>query len=295
MDAPEAITPEPSPHTHGHLADGLLTKPIYTALIALIESRYLSAPTIQAGRERRPSHRNGRLRYSNFADVLRRGNHSRMKRTIWRWARWCVVGIAGLFAFSAIGLGLLVTWERHRIAELNRTHERPLLVDINDPILVEAHARMAGLKLSAGSDDLRFAVMPSFGKRWFAMAITERNGRGAGEVIVTNPAGELLRHETFDVPKSDLDLFLRQWDEITDDYSGEGRLLTDGNPLAFERRRGLRITSGEGNSPCHYDVLADLAAQAFDRYIPDLRDLRDPTLPATLKGKFCNQPIFALR
>jgi len=50
MDAPEAITPEPSPHTHGHLADGLLTKPIYTALIALIESRQFIAVTAQAGR-----------------------------------------------------------------------------------------------------------------------------------------------------------------------------------------------------------------------------------------------------
>lgn len=76
---------------------------------------------------------------------------------------------------------------------------------------------------------------------------------------------------------------------MTDGYSGEGRTLTDGNPLAFERLRGARVTSGEGNSPCHYDVLGDMAAQEFGRFVPELEDLRDPTLPWRLKGKFCNK------
>ncbi|WP_068073657.1 hypothetical protein [Novosphingobium lentum] len=218
-----------------------------------------------------------------------------MKQAIWRWTRRCFYGIAGLLAFSAVSLGLFLAWERHRLAEFNRTNDRPLLIDSNNPVLADAHAMMAGLIPSDGSDGLRFAVMPSFGKRWFAMSVASRNGRGDGEVIVTTPSGELLRHQKFDIPKPDLELFLRQWDEITDDYSGEGRSLTDGNPLAFERRRGLRITSGEGNSPCHYDVLGDLAAQAFGPYVSELQDLRDPTLPARLKGKFCNPSFFALR
>lgn len=97
------------------------------------------------------------------------------------------------------------------------------------------------------------------------------------------------------MPLTDLDDFLDQWDAVSDGYSGEGRGLTDGNPLAFERRRGERFASGEGNSPCHYDVLGDWAAQQLSTYVPELSDLRQPSLPMLLVSDFCRRSIFNLR
>ena len=137
--------------------------------------------------------------------------------------------------------------------------------------------------------------MPSFGKRWFAVSLGVINNQGVGEAVVTNRLGEVIRHETFVLPKSDMLLFFTQWDEMVDGYSGEGRSLTDGTWLQFERRRGARITSGSGNSPCHYDVLGDWAAQTFERYVPEMQDLRDPQLAMLLKTRTCNPPLFDLR
>jgi len=137
--------------------------------------------------------------------------------------------------------------------------------------------------------------MPSFGKRWFAVSVGIINGQGVGEAVVTSPTGEVIRHETFVLPQYELHLFLNRWDEVVDGYSGEGRALTDGTHLEFERHRGARITSGSGNSPCHYDVLGDWAAQAFERYVPEMQDLRNPQLAMLLRTRFCNPSIFDLR
>ncbi|MFC3673184.1 hypothetical protein [Novosphingobium pokkalii] len=218
-----------------------------------------------------------------------------MKQAIWLWIKRGVFTIAAIFTLAAISSALFLLKEKHRLAQFNRTHQRPLLVDARDPVLIDAHALLAHLQTPKAANSLQFAAMPSFGKRWFAISLSETGTRSMGEVIVTTLAGQVLRQDTFVVPRDDLALFLRRWDEITDGYSGEGRLLTDGTPLAFERRRAGAITSGEGNSPCHYDVLGDLAAQALGRYVPELADLRDPTLPAKLRSNFCNRSIFALR
>lgn len=218
-----------------------------------------------------------------------------MQQAIWRWFKRGLLGLIALFALLVIGLGFFLMKERHRLAEFNRTHERPLFDGTDNAVRADAHIMLSSLKPTAAEDSLRFAVMPSFGKRWFALSVSITNERGEGEAIVSTPTGGLLRHQKFEVPRDELRLFLSQWDEITDGYTGEGRMLTDGNPLAFERRRIARVTSGVGNSPCHYDVLGDLAAQTFGRFVPELSDLRDPTLPWRLKSKFCNRSIYDLR
>ncbi len=218
-----------------------------------------------------------------------------MKRALWPWIKRGAFTIAALFALIAISSALVLLWKKHRLAQFNRTHLRPLLFDASNPVLTDAHALLARLQNPKAASSLQFAAMPSFGKRWFAISLSETGPRSIGEVIITTPAGQVLRKDTFVVPGDDLASFLRQWDEITDGYSGEGRILTDGNPLAFERRRDGAISSGEGNSPCHYDVLGDLAARALGQYVPELADLRDPTLPAILQSNLCKRSIFVWR
>jgi len=218
-----------------------------------------------------------------------------MARKIWIWIKRIIIGLAVVAAAGAAAIMLYILTDRYRISQLNRTQESALKIDPNDLVLESAHRLLAKLHPVASGNSLKFVVMPSFGKRWFAIVIAEHDGKGAGEAIVETQEGQLLSHRMFEMPKSDLLRFLERWDKMTDGYAGEGRLLTDGNPVAFERQRGERLTSGEGNSPCHYDALGDWAAQKLARYVPELQDLRNPELDVVLRSEFCNRSIFALR
>jgi hypothetical protein len=166
-------------------------------------------------------------------------------QVIWRWTKRVVVGAIALIATLFLAFALFIVYERHRLSKFNRTHDEPLKVDAGDPVLESAH-RLRGMLRAAPSDNsLQFVVMPSFGPRWFAVSIAEVNGKGVGEAIIeTRDMGHFDRR-MFEMPASDLHRFLGRWDALTDGYSGEGRVFTDGNPLAFERRRGNRVTSGD--------------------------------------------------
>jgi len=203
------------------------------------------------------------------------------------------MGLITLVAIAVSVSVLLIAAEKHWMARFNRTHERPLQVDPNDPVLESAHHLLSKLQPTLHDNSLQFVVMPSFGQRWFAVSIAEVNGEGVGEVIVETRNPEDTKHRRFTMPKAELLRFLARWDALTDGYAGEGRGLTDGNPLAFERQRGDRITSGEGNSPCHYDVLSDWAAQRLSQFAPELRDLRQIGLNKVLESDFCNRSIFS--
>ena len=218
-----------------------------------------------------------------------------MRKTVWRWVKRGILATIALLLLLCISLCLFWVYEKHRLAQFNRTHERPLSDYAWRTGSTAPQEMFARLKPSQGADNLRFIAMPSFGKRWFAVSLGVINNQGVGEAVVTNRLGEVIRHETFVLPKSDMLLFFTQWDEMVDGYSGEGRSLTDGTWLQFERRRGARITSGSGNSPCHYDVLGDWAAQTFERYVPEMQDLRDPQLAMLLKTRTCNPQLFDLR
>ncbi|QSR20425.1 hypothetical protein CA833_0180 [Novosphingobium sp. KA1] len=113
--------------------------------------------------------------------------------------------------------------------------------------------------------------------------------------MIVRPDGSLISRQSFEMPLLDLKQFFEVWDEISDSYSGEGRSLMDGTALAFERKRKRQFTSGVGNSPCHYDVLGDWAAQRLSPWVSELSDLRDPILPQLLKSKNCNRSMFSLR
>lgn len=197
-------------------------------------------------------------------------------------------------AILVIGIALFLMVESHRIAQFDRTYERPLPVDPNNYVLEPAHRLLDKLGPRSSDNSLQFVVMPSFGKRWFAVSLVEVNGKGLGEAIVAHPDGGLVSHQLFEIPPPELKRFFDRWDELTDGYSGDGRSYLDGNPLAFERHRGQKITSGVGNSPCHYDALGDWATHRLSLYVPELSDLREPRMEEMLKSDVCSPSIFGL-
>lgn len=218
-----------------------------------------------------------------------------MGQKIWRWTKRGMIAAGIVLAILSFAFISLVVLQRHHLAQFNRTYERPLQVDPDDPVLESAHRLLGDLRPSSSDNSLRFAVMPSFGKRWFAVSLVETRGKGIGQTVIVRPDGSLISRQSFEMPLSDLKQFFEIWDEISDGYSGEGRSLTDGTPLAFERKRGRQFTSGVGNSPCHYDVLGDWAAQRLSPWVSELSDLRDPILPQMLKTETCNRSMFSLR
>ena len=210
-----------------------------------------------------------------------------MKRKVVIWARRCLIGVGIVVAALIVIFGGLLLLERYRIAQFNRTHERVLPTDKDSPVLSSAHEILSSLSPTQGEDTLRFAAMPSFGERWFAVSISYKGNYAIGEVVVQDRSDGTLQKHRFEAPPRLVRQFLNEWDGLTDDYSGEARSLTDGTPIAFERKRGSHVTSGVGNSPCHYDVLGDASARYFSRYVPELSDLRNPEIDRLLASDVC--------
>ena len=216
-----------------------------------------------------------------------------MKQAIVRRTQRIFIGLIALVAITVVGITFIILAEKYWMAQFNRTHERPLQVDPSHLVLESAHRLLSKLQPEQSGNRLQFVVMPSFGKRWFAVSIAEVNGQGVGEAIVEARDTEHLERRAFIMSRAELLTLLERWDALTDGYSGEGHALTDGSPLAFERRRGERVTSGEGNSPCHYGVLGDWAAQRLSQYVPELQDLRYFG-DKPWKSDDCNRSIFSL-
>lgn len=210
-----------------------------------------------------------------------------MIHNMWLWAKrglFAVLAVTLLVATAALGF---LIWEKHRLAQFSRTHERPLPVKGNH--------LLGKLKPVSSRNSLQFSVKPSFDDREYTVYLFEENGKGLGEALIAHRDGQLVSHRSFSIPLADFNEFLERWDSATDGYNGEGRVWADGNHLAFERIRGTRVTSGDGNSPCHYDVLGDWAAQNLTAYVPELADLRAPWLPIMLISETCNRGFFSLR
>lgn len=203
------------------------------------------------------------------------------------WARRCLIGVGVIVAALIAIVGGLLLLERHRIAQFNRTYERVLPTDKDNPVLSSAHKILSSLSPTQGENTLRFAAMPSFGERWFAVSISDKSNSATGEVVVHDRSDGTLQRHRFEAPPRVVRQFLNEWDGLTDDYSGEARSVTDGTPIAFERRRGSHVTSGVGNSPCHYDVLGDASARYFSRYVAELSDLRNPHIDRLLASDVC--------
>lgn len=210
-----------------------------------------------------------------------------MNHAVRRWTRRIIVGtILTIVLIVAVGLTFFAVMD-YRFAQFDRTYEHELATDPNNGVLVDAHALLARLQDENIRDGLRFAAMPSFGDRWFAVSLSEREGGAIGEVIVFNRADESVTTHKFGLTRGDARRMLDQWDEHSDGYPGDSRGWTDGTSIAFERLREGRVSSAVGNSPCHYDVLGNLAAIYIGPQVNEVLDLRAPHLAKMLESDVC--------
>lgn len=217
-----------------------------------------------------------------------------MRGVIVRWVKRVIIGLAIIMCLLAVVPVSFLFFERHRYAQFNRTFAAPLKVDPGNLVLIDAHKLLNLLGAPTATNSLQFAAMPSFGTRWIAVSLSEREGKSPVRVLIYSRTTGKISQRNFEMPTEEARTFFKQWDSMTDGYAGEPRLLTDGNPLAFERRRPSGVSSGVGNSPCHYDVLGGIAARYLTRYAPELAEMRTINEGKLLRSKTCDTSIFNL-
>lgn len=181
--------------------------------------------------------------------------------------------LGAFIAIMGVGGAFFMVRENLRTAEIDQTHSGPLTFQAHDAV---SRALFTSLGPPA-ADSLHFIATPFRGS-WFAVAISVDSSRGKGQVVIYDREGGRSERRSFSMPASDASRFLDEWDRISDPYSGSSSIRLDGNGLAFERHRGPRTTSGQGNSPCHYGKLAQVAALHLSVYVPDLVALAKPAL-----------------
>lgn len=180
-----------------------------------------------------------------------------------------LIALGAIIAIIGAGGAFFVIRENLRIAELDKTHSGPLTFEAHDTV---SRALFTSLGPPA-ADSLHFIATPFRGS-WFAVAISVDSGRGKGQIVIYDRKDGQSERRDFSMPAADANRFLDEWDRISDPYSGSSSIWLDGNGLAFERHRGPRTTSGQGNNPCHYEKLAQVAARHLSLYVPDLAALQ---------------------
>lgn len=211
-----------------------------------------------------------------------------------------------------IGYRLFDTWRQneHRAAiarEETRTHEGPL----NDPYAVAALARTPPVSEMSG-DGFRFVVMPSFYEYWYVVSVHLADGsdqaQGVFELVQPERKGDdssdkfqlnYLPLQTFIVPKADYAATMKRIDALSDGWPGDshGFGCFDGTPVAFERVRAKRITSGAGNESCsaryhalNLEIRRMLKRDAAQLKFPVGEDWMDDPAPAPPANRFGAKP-----
>lgn len=141
-----------------------------------------------------------------------------MRPAIWRWTKRGLIATAVLVALLSIAFFSSVILQRHYSAQFNRTYERPLKIDPTSPVLEDAHRLLSILEPASSKNSLRFAVMPSFGERWFSISLSEIGDKGVGQVVVVRPDGSLISTRNFELSSQELNQFFDIWDAISDEY-----------------------------------------------------------------------------
>jgi hypothetical protein len=171
------------------------------------------------------------------------------------------------------------SWLRDRqmfaaVIEASRTHDGPVRAD-HDIIrrsAVHLFGQLPALDALHG-DGLRFVAMPSFNQAHFAVVIYMPSpGAKDAEGLVSRfdqqnnyaPLGQRQFHMTASAYRS----LVAKLDRLTDDWSGSPDLCLDGTPIAFERVRGRRITSGVGACGQRYADLALLVSNYLQQFAP---------------------------
>jgi hypothetical protein len=118
--------------------------------------------------------------------------------------------------------------------------------------------------------------MPSFGTYHYAIAISLSPGAAEAQGVLKafdsrwwSPVSERsVSERTLAMPAQAYRSLVRKMDRMTDGWPGEATYCTDGSPMAFERVRGQRVTSGIGNCSKHYVQLQGLMLAYIQRFAP---------------------------
>lgn len=168
--------------------------------------------------------------------------------------------------------------------EATRTHEGPLQ-SMGDRWVRGSAIHLLGklppLRQLHG-DGIRFVAMPSFNRSHFAVAISlPKSAADEAQGVLMRfdqendyaPFGE----RQFRIPSSVYRSLVARTDKLTDGWQGYSDYCLDGTPIAFERIRGPRITSGIGNCHQHYEQLGSLMWSHLRKFAPgdDLPDSGD--------------------
>lgn len=186
------------------------------------------------------------------------------------------IGTVGWFAGSA--------WWRFRRIEAaqredTRTHAGPITARDGDPVRGDALQLLAKLPslASLGPDAARYAVAPSFGREWFAVALCPGTDRARGVLVTVERSGMdtlgVENRRAFSMPVQAYRALTARADRLTDGWVGTTHFWTDGTPIAFERVRGGALNSGIGNEPTHYGGLAAAVRDGLAPYVPEVASL----------------------
>ncbi|RZF59059.1 hypothetical protein EWE75_23825 [Sphingomonas populi] len=191
----------------------------------------------------------------------------------------------------AIGYFAHKNWQlRQNAIESTRTHTGPMTAASAGYVAKDVDRLLITLpplqRLPDGS--LRLAVMPSFGREWFAIALAPRSIGTVATLIVAHrntatPSGidGWGTPQHFTVPRDVYSRMISDIDQLVERWPGEANLWTDGTPLAFERKKQGRVFSGFGNSPSHYGKVAALIRNRLAPYSPALAVLDEDWVAET--------------
>ncbi|MBB5717961.1 hypothetical protein FHR23_000868 [Stakelama sediminis] len=203
-----------------------------------------------------------------------------------RWLRW-LHRIGYVTTALILAEILLVTvvagreWYRHRqerakLIEQTRTHDSPWALN-DDPYFREEARPLLSVMPSLADlhgNGLRFISMPALrGVRYgVVLWLPQPNAKQANGIFVMadkQQDGAVTHQRAFFMPARDFRALMHRIDILTDGWAGDADgICLDGNPVAFERIRGTKITSGAGNCSSHYDRLKKLLYQAVQRFAP---------------------------
>jgi hypothetical protein len=159
------------------------------------------------------------------------------------------------------------------VREVSRTHEGPFQATRDDMVGTGAaylFGQLPALEALHG-DGVRFVAMPSFNRSHFAVSIdmpTPNSAEAEGVIWRFDSHNNYapLGHRQFHMPAPAYRSLAKKIDTLTDGWTGKADMCLDGTPIAFERARGPRITSGIGNCELHYEQIGQLVWNYLRRF-----------------------------
>ena len=161
-----------------------------------------------------------------------------------------------------------------RMRDAARTHDGPLL----------SHAPRTRSPLSLipeltalSGDSLSLIAKHSLQRRWYAISLSATGDRVEGLLATvcedgTGRPDERPNPTRFALPRAEWLAMAKQLDRQTDGYDGGQLMSLDGVSVAFERRRGARITSGTGNTS-HYMAVGEIVRKGVAPYLSQVAAL----------------------